>query len=528
MNCYLSFAHVNSVRCSPTALPSAMCSLPGSLVAALDGWGPRMREKAQGQRDICLADLARRDVTIHAKQPPLSAPIFRIGTDCSGAGAPIWACRQIGLQHTHAFSSDIWPAARAFEAANCPPRGPAYTDMCGRCGGVPPHDIYVCGFPCQPFSTLHNGRRFFAEKKAKPFRHAMSTVQLARPALVVLENVVGILQASGPLFRALREIPDYDWFLLHSDPRLLGEPVRRPRVYILGVRGGCGWFPNREHALRMVHAVLHTIQMPVVVTAVDRLLPNSHPHVRQHLLEKRTGRRFPQLKSVGQAKWVRLHTKLRNLLLQRVAKVPRSSFGRNEAACPLAPTGSSAELLGITNPRKVDMWSLLCHQYGRALFAADLSQNVGRARVSTRGELPTITPRSDIAVAPLGRRLIPIEHLLANGFPLHKMRLPSTGCSNADLAKLGGNTMHVQSVGSVMLIGLCLLDLTRPLGTGSVPRARSTGGPISVVGTKMARKQGPRRATARGREKKRAGSHRKDEGMGSTKRLRELFVVGSQ
>ncbi len=298
----------------------------------------------------------------------------------------------------------------------------------------------------------------------------------------------------------------------------------------------------------MVHAVLHTIQKPVVVTAVDRLLPNSHPIVREHLGTKRVavdpGRHIPRQKSGAQAKWVKLHMTLRNRLLQGGAKGWQSNLRRRVPA----PTGCSAELLGLTNPRKVDMWSLLCRQHGQALFAADLSQNVGRARISTSGELPTITPRSDIAVAPLGRRLIPIEHLLANGFRLRKMRLPSTGCTKADIAMPGGNTMRALSVGSVILIGLCVLDLTRSLGTGSAPRGRSTGGAISVVSTKAVGKQHAKRATTRGREngtcRKRAGSdgatsvpgapsgllrprgrsHRRKAGMGSTDRLRELFV----
>ena len=49
----------------------------------------------------------------------------RVGTDCSGAEAPIWALRAMGIKHVHKFSCDWKKPVRDFIAAVCrPPPSP--------------------------------------------------------------------------------------------------------------------------------------------------------------------------------------------------------------------------------------------------------------------------------------------------------------------------------------------------------------------------------------------------------------------
>ena len=79
----------------------------------------------------------------------------RVGTDCSGAEAPIWALRAMGIKHVHKFSCDWEKPVRDFIAAVSPPAGPIFQNMLTRkTDDIPDMDLYVCGFPCTPFSSL--------------------------------------------------------------------------------------------------------------------------------------------------------------------------------------------------------------------------------------------------------------------------------------------------------------------------------------------------------------------------------------
>ena len=156
--------------CSKPGMESSplLPQLPPHLVAFLDGWGVGMRNSVQAARDSCLQQLCKTGVRVLEWQPALASCTFRIATDCSGADAPIWACRQTQLKHVHVFSSDIWPASRSFLKCNTPPREVMYADMCAPRCGLPQHDVYVCGFPCQPFSTLRTKSRFSKRKRRNP------------------------------------------------------------------------------------------------------------------------------------------------------------------------------------------------------------------------------------------------------------------------------------------------------------------------------------------------------------------------
>jgi hypothetical protein len=79
-----------------------------------------------------------------------------------------------------------------------------------------------------------------------------------------------------------------------------------------------------------------------------------------------------------------------------------------------------------------------------------------RAHVHSTGICPTVTPNGLICVGRANRIMMPIEKLLVHGFPLHRMNIPAS-TSDAVLASLGGNTMHVKSIGLALLIGLCLV-----------------------------------------------------------------------
>ena len=130
--------------------------------------------------------------------PTVRTTPLRLGSDCSGMDAPAHALAELGVDTTHAFASDSCPVARAFLTANYPPVS-LYMDITKRNHAqVPLVDLYVAGFPCQPFSAA--GLRLAdadPSRRDKVVEHVLRYVEVARPAPVVLENVVGFRSAGA-------------------------------------------------------------------------------------------------------------------------------------------------------------------------------------------------------------------------------------------------------------------------------------------------------------------------------------------
>ena len=101
---------------------------------------------------------------------------------------------------------------------------------------VPHADVWVAGFPCQPFSTSGN-RLGFGHKSGNVFEHLARLVAARRPRVLILENVVGLLtnKAGHTFATILREITrlgyDVDWLVM--DLRWHRVPQSRPRLFIV-------------------------------------------------------------------------------------------------------------------------------------------------------------------------------------------------------------------------------------------------------------------------------------------------------
>ena len=83
--------------------------------------------------------------------------ILTIGTDCSGIEAPIEALKRIcsnypNLNYVHKFSSEINEYAIKYIKENHNPEILFGNIKKRRKIDIPDIDIYVSGFPCQPFS----------------------------------------------------------------------------------------------------------------------------------------------------------------------------------------------------------------------------------------------------------------------------------------------------------------------------------------------------------------------------------------
>ena len=162
---------------------------------------------------------------------------MHVGTDCTGLGAICIALQALRVAFRHIFGSEIDDAARR-QTAVVPEI--FYRDVCARsCRDPPCVDVYVCGFPCQPFSQAGLGRGFL-EDRGQVFFHIYRYIKYKQPRSFILENVQGLESAqSGECFRQillmLWSLETYNiWFDL-LDTREHGVPHSRPRWYFVGI-----------------------------------------------------------------------------------------------------------------------------------------------------------------------------------------------------------------------------------------------------------------------------------------------------
>lgn len=167
---------------------------------------------------------------------------IRVGTDCSGIEAPIQALKNLGIPFNHVFSSDIDPYCRESILANYDP-DILYDDMTTRdTEKLPAIDLYVCGFPCQSFSTAGK-RKGMKEKRGQIFWHCVDVIETKRPSVFILENVKGLITINdgktfAKIMKTLKEIGDGLYTISFNvlDTKDFGVPQHRERLFIVGSR----------------------------------------------------------------------------------------------------------------------------------------------------------------------------------------------------------------------------------------------------------------------------------------------------
>jgi len=113
---------------------------------------------------------------------------------------------------------------------------------------VPPHDLLLAGFPCQPFSiagvskknALNRPHGFACEAQGTLFYDVARIIACRRPAAFVLENVKNLASHDrGNTFRVIREVLEKELGYTVS-ARIVDAkswvPQHRERVFIVGFR----------------------------------------------------------------------------------------------------------------------------------------------------------------------------------------------------------------------------------------------------------------------------------------------------
>lgn len=172
--------------------------------------------------------------------------MLRIGTDCSGIEAPIQALLQMNIPFEHSFTCDKDSYALASIKANYHPKK-IYKDITKRKHGLLPDiDMYVCGFPCQPFSLMGN-KMGTEDSRSNIMYQCIKVIQKKLPKIFILENVKNFkfIQKGEPfdyLLNQLKNIKNKNKELAYNvsfdilNTKDYGIPQNRERIFIIGIR----------------------------------------------------------------------------------------------------------------------------------------------------------------------------------------------------------------------------------------------------------------------------------------------------
>jgi site-specific DNA-cytosine methylase len=343
--------------------------------------------------------------------------------------APVLAMRAMGFHVQHVFSSEVIAYKRDFIRLNSP-GVPLYEDMSKRDhSSVPDCDLYVCGFPCKPWSSLHSRTKLFREPGAKVFSETVETIRVTQPPAVVLENVAGIRKVMPRILRTLKQL-GYAIVVLDIDPRDAGEPASRPRVYFVLVRMDRLAVKDEGAIAEISRGLLGG--SPPAAPLADRLLPEgcdlllrfpapAEPRSKARAAPARSSARAASAPAASRSKrGTRWQMQLRSL-----PRVPLSP--------PIAGIGERITRMLEVLTAKAGLNRLPSDQN------IDVSQSFGRCRFTSF--VPTITPGAKIVIGCRRRLLSPIEMLLLNGIPVGDLVWPASFASR-HFADMAGNTMH--------------------------------------------------------------------------------------
>jgi DNA (cytosine-5)-methyltransferase 1 len=176
--------------------------------------------------------------------------MIRIGTDCSGIEAPIQALKNMNIDFRHIFSSDIDKFCIKSIKENYSPEILYEQDIRTRkVEDIPDIDLYVCGFPCQPFSNAGR-KKGFKDNRGNVFFECIKVIKHKKPSFFILENVKGILKKDiwdviYTELKTLENIYNIVWKVLNTKD--YGIPQNRERLYIVGKIKDKGIFQFPEH-----------------------------------------------------------------------------------------------------------------------------------------------------------------------------------------------------------------------------------------------------------------------------------------
>ena len=161
---------------------------------------------------------------------------IRVGADFSGTDMPIFALRAMGIKHTHVFSSDSNSACKKIlEGAHSPNK--FYDDAREPKSESDKTDLYVSGFPCQPYSA--SGNHMGDEDPRALVDESLDYITSYKPLAIMMENVPTLETTHRTTLEKIKSRLHRDGYatkhtILNSKD--FGVHQNRPRLYLVAVR----------------------------------------------------------------------------------------------------------------------------------------------------------------------------------------------------------------------------------------------------------------------------------------------------
>ena len=190
--------------------------------------------------------------------------VLRVGTDCSGIDAPIEALKQLKIPFKHVFSSEIDKYCIESIKANYKPdiifgdKDGLYPDgdiTRRNILDVPDIDLYVCGFPCQPFSSAGK-KKGFNDKRGCVFFSCIEVIENKSPSYLILSNDNG--NTWKEILKCLSILQSkYNYIIKFGvlNTRHYGIPQNRERLFIVGSKKPFLFPPIKKPMRNLFHYV---------------------------------------------------------------------------------------------------------------------------------------------------------------------------------------------------------------------------------------------------------------------------------
>ncbi|KAI8823181.1 uncharacterized protein EV422DRAFT_394885 [Fimicolochytrium jonesii] len=424
-------------------------------------------------------DLVNNCPAIAETAEALNGRPLRVATMCSGTESPLLALDMVAravkkrygvdLRFEHVFSCEIEPFKQAYIERNfAPPL--LFRDVCelgddeattayGALREVPGNvDLLVAGTSCVDFSNLNNKKKNIDEmgESGRTFKGMLRWVDKHRPAMVILENVVGAdwEYAVKPAIEALNYRAQFDKAM---DTKHFYIPHTRQRGYLFAISKD---YTQDLNAAKKWHNVVKSLTRPFSMPLEAFLLETDDPRVhaaREQFIraaEDRTAKR-------GRLDWERCqgrHQKAR--YDERLGKKRPMTAWEDGSIC--TPFQFAWPEWGRVQPERVlDLMDIMYLRQGLETnvdacyktIVWNLSQNVDRNPLSKNYSItPCLTPSMIAYITTRGGPLIGREALSLQGIIVDELLL--TRETEDQLADLAGNAMSTTVVGTCILSAL--------------------------------------------------------------------------
>lgn len=167
--------------------------------------------------------------------------VLRYGDIFSGISCPMFAIKQLGLEYKYEFACEINKKCRQFLQENHSPNI-IYPDATKLPDELPKLDLFVAGFPCQPFSVVNRSEKKGSTHHAvNYFEYCLEVIKKTNTECFILENVVGLTYKSNQQFydnviNSLNQLKEYSWESKIMNSMDYGSTHFRNRIWFVGTR----------------------------------------------------------------------------------------------------------------------------------------------------------------------------------------------------------------------------------------------------------------------------------------------------